>query len=202
MSIIKFKLQEVPHPKGEEAKHYYPVVANEDKLTAEEFCEQIHQRCTLTKSDIWAVMKGAAQILTEHLSNGMRVELPELGTFAASIVSDEPITDVDDKLIARHLRIDNIDFTPRMALMKELHRVNFHRTDQVVKHRAVLTDQQLIESVKSLCAESPTHSFDCMDFQSKIGVRRTKACALLSELTERGVLQKYGKWNSPYYTMA
>lgn len=201
MPTIKFKLQEVPHAKDEEAKSFYPIVANGGKLTADAFCELIHQRSTLTKSDIWAVMMDAAQVLAENLSNGTRVELPELGTFAPSVVSDEPIRDLEDKQIARHLRVDTIDFTPRTALMKSMLNVSFHRADQMVKRRAVLTDQQLLESVEKLCAESVNHSFDCQDFQRILGIRRTKACTLLRELTEKGVLLKQGKRNSPYYTL-
>ena len=36
MSTIKFRLKETPHAKGEEAKGYYPIIANEGKLTAED----------------------------------------------------------------------------------------------------------------------------------------------------------------------
>ena len=201
MPTIKFKLQEVPHPKSEEAKDFYPILASWDKLSAEDFTRLIHERCSLTEGDVMNVLINAANILSEKLSNGTRVEVPELGTFAPSIVSDEPIHDLDDKLIARRLRVDTLDFTPRTSLMYEMRQVSFHRADQMVKRRAVLTDQQLMECVQALCVESPTHSFDRQTFQQKLGIRPTKACGLLRELTEKGVLLKQGKHNSPYYTL-
>ena len=201
MSTIKFRLKETPHAKGEEAKSYYPIVANEDKFTAEDLCRVINERCTVTEGDIWAVMMNMADVLTEKLANGTRVELPELGTFAPSIVSKEPITDLDDKLIARRLRIDTIDFTPRTALMKRLHEVTFHRAEQMVKRRVNVTDEELMAHIQALCEASPTHSFERSDFQLKTGVSRTTACHLLRELTEKGVLLKQGRKNSPYYAM-
>ena len=201
MTTIKFKLQESPLSKGKEVKSYYPVVANENKLSAKDFCRLIHDRCTLTESDIWAVMMNAAQLLVENLSNGTRVEMPVLGTFAPSIVSDGAITDLDDKLIARRLRIDTIDFSPRSALIKDMQGVNFHRAEHMVKSRVDLSHQELLEHIQALCEESPMHSFNREDFQSKTHFSRTRACRMLRQLTEEGVLLKLGKRNAPYYTL-
>ena len=201
MSTIKFRLKETPHAKSEEAKGYYPIIANEGKLTAEDLCRIIHQRSTVTEGDIWAVMKNMASILTESLASGTRVELPELGTFAPSVVSDEPIADLDDRLIARRLRIDTIDFTPRTTLMKNLQDVTFHRAEQWVKERVQMTEQQLMEHLQALCEASPTHTFGRIDFQIKTGLCKTKACHLLRELTDKGILVKSGKRNSPYYML-
>ena len=201
MSTIKFRLKETPHAKGEETKSYYPIIANEGKLTAEDLCRIIHERSTVTEGDIWAVMKNMAGILTESLSSGTRVELPELGTFAPSIVSDGSITDLDDRLIARRLRIDTIDFTPRTSLMKNLQDVTFHRAEQWVKKRVQVSEQQLIEHIQALCEASPNHSFNREDFQQKTGLSRTRACLLLRELTEKGILLKLGRRNSPCYML-
>ena len=201
MSIIRFKLQESPVSNDKGEKIYYPVVVEESKFTAEDFCRTIHERCTLTEGEVWAVMISAAEIIAEQLSNGKRVELPALGTFAPSIVSDTPITNAGDAQIARCLRMDTIDFKPLAALMKRMHHVSYHRAQQVVKKCVTLTDEQLLEHIHTLHQSSPNHTFDRHDFQTSVGYGRAKACNVLRELTEKGIIIKQGKRNSPYYTL-
>lgn len=201
MPIIQFNLQESPHAKDEEAKSYYPVVANSDKLTVQELCRLINERCTLTESDVLGVMMSAAHIIAENIARGSRVELPELGVFAPSIVSDEPITDVDNRQIARHLRVNTINFRPSASLMKQVPDVTFRRVDKPVIRRVSQTEQQLLACIQKLCEALPLRAFDRQDFQEETGFSRTRACEVLRELTARGIIVKQGKQNSPYYTL-
>ena len=200
-STIKFKLQEVPHPKGEKAKSYYPVVADDEKFSAEDLISMIQEHSTFSQGEIAGVMMDMARIIAAKLSDGVRVELPSLGVLSPSIVSNEPITDVDDKLIARNLRVDTIDFAPFASLKKSMHNVRFHRVQGFVQKRVSLSEQELMECIRALCDESADKSFDRDGFQQKTGYKQTKACRVLKTLTEKGVLLKQGKRNSPYYTL-
>lgn len=201
MSTIRFQLQEAPHPKGEETKKYYPIVANGNKITAEQVCSMINGNCTITEADVWGVMISVAKVIADNISSGNRVELPGIGTFAPSIVSDEPIIDVNNRQIARNLRIDTIDFRPCKSLMKSMEDVTFHRTDPLVVERISHTDQQLLECIRTLCATSPHHIFYRQQFQDELGCSCAKACSVLRQLTEKGLIVKLGKSNSPYYTL-
>lgn len=201
MSTIQFQLQETPQPKSGETKSYYPIVAYGNKLSAEQLCQVINEGCSLTEGDVLGVMVSAAKVIANNVSCGKRVELPGIGTFAPSIVSDEPITDVSDRQIARHLRIDTIDFRPCKSLMKQMENVTFHRSDPLVVERISHTDQQLLDCIRALCAASPHHIFYRQQFQDKLGCGRAKACSALRQLTEKGFIVKLGKSNSPYYAL-
>lgn len=201
MSDIQFQLQEAPHPKGEEAKSYYPVVAYGNKFTAEQVCRSINESCSLTEGDVLGVMVSVAKLIAENISSGNRVELPGIGTFAPSIVSDEPITDVNNRQIARRLRIDTIDFRPCKSLMNRMEDVTFRRADASVIERTSHSEQQLLACIRDLCAASPLHIFYRRQFQDELGCSRAKACSVLRRLTEKGLIVKLGMTNSPYYAL-
>lgn len=201
MPTIRFQLQEAPHSKGEKAKSYYPVVAYGNKITPEQVCRTINESCTLTEADVRGVMVSVAKVIADSISSGNRVELPGIGTFAPSIVSDEPITDVNDRQIAHRLRIDTIDFRPCKSLMNRVEEVSFRRFDSSVVERISHTDEQLLACVRDLCAASPHHIFYRQQFQDELGCSCAKACSVLRQLTEKGVIVKMGKSNSPYYAL-
>lgn len=201
MSTIQFQLQESPLPKAGEAKSFYPVVAYGNKISGEQLCHAIDERCSLTEGDVLGVMVSVAKLIADNISCGRRVELPGIGIFAPSIVSDEPISDVNDRQIARHLRIDTIDFRPCKSLMNSMEEVTFHRAEPLVLERISHTDQQLLEIIRKLCSASPIHTFDRQQFQNELGCSRAKACSVLRQLTEKGLIVKLGKSNSPYYAL-
>lgn len=76
MSTIQFQLQEAPRPKGKEEKSYYPVVAYGNKISGDQLCHAINERCSLTESDVLGVMVSVAKLIADNISCGRRVELP------------------------------------------------------------------------------------------------------------------------------
>ncbi len=199
---ITFRLQEIPHAKDEMLRGYFPVLAHSARITSADLCRMIQERCTATEGDVKGVMSAMAQVMKQALAEGMRVEVPELGSFSPSISSDQPITDVADKQIARHLRIDNVNFHPKATLMKDFGRVAFRRADKVVTASPMHTDAELIDCIRTYYAEHPDEVMDRLSFQTLTGYGRTTAYKVLSHLVREGLLEKKGRPNSPYYVIA
>lgn len=66
MSIISFSLRELPRFTEESPVGYYPVVANAGKFTPEQLYETVQNRCTVTSTDIVAVMDALVNVVAEN----------------------------------------------------------------------------------------------------------------------------------------
>ncbi len=199
---ITFKLQEIPHAKDKELRGYFPVLAHSARITSAELCHMIQERCTATEGDVKGVMSAMAQVMAQALAEGARIEVPELGSFSPSISSTEVITDAADKQIARHLRIDNINFHPKATLMKDFGKVTFRRAEKVVRKTPTHTDAELIDCIRAFYAEHPGDVMDRLSFQTLTGYGRTTAYKVLSRLVREGLLEKRGRPSAPYYMIA
>ena len=81
---IKSALRKNPQDKAAAAK-YYPTVVLSQEMTQKQIVEQIADRCTLTGSDIKAVLDALMTVIKRSLANGSPVRLGDLGSFRPSV---------------------------------------------------------------------------------------------------------------------
>ena len=77
---IKPSLRKNPQDKAAAAKYYAQVVLAPE-MTQRQIVEQIADRCTLTGSDIKAVLDALMTVIKRNLANGSPVRLGDLGGF-------------------------------------------------------------------------------------------------------------------------
>lgn len=82
--LIKSALRKNPQDKDAAAK-YYPTVVLSQEMTQKQIVEQIADRCTLTGSDIKAVLDALMTVIKRGLANGSPIRLGDLGSFRPSI---------------------------------------------------------------------------------------------------------------------
>ena len=81
---IRPALRKNPQDKDAVAKYYAQVVLAPE-MTQRQIVEQIADRCTLTGSDIKAVLDALMTVIKRNLANGSPVRLGDLGSFRPSI---------------------------------------------------------------------------------------------------------------------
>lgn len=81
---IKPALRKNPQDKAAAAKYYAQVVLAPE-MTQKQIVEQIADRCTLTGSDIKAVLDALMTVIKRNLANGSPVRLGDLGSFRPSV---------------------------------------------------------------------------------------------------------------------
>lgn len=81
---IKPALRKNPQDKAAAAKYYAQVVLAPE-MTQKQIVEQIADRCTLTGSDIKAVLDALMVVIKRNLANGSPVRLGDLGSFRPSV---------------------------------------------------------------------------------------------------------------------
>lgn len=81
---IKSALRKNPQDKTAAAK-FYPTVVLSQEMNQKQIIKQIADRCTLTGSDIKAVLDALMTVIKTCLENGSPVRLGDLGSFRPSI---------------------------------------------------------------------------------------------------------------------
>lgn len=203
MPTIEFNLHETPHAANSSAESYFPVVVERNKVTEHHICEYAMTSTTLNEADIKAAFSMLSQYLAEHLASGDRVELPGIGSLVLRIGSDEPITDYNDKQIARNLSVRGITFTPKKELMQTISQdIHFHRAKNIHQTAPALTDEELVGRLQAYILAG--HQTDLLraDIQKATGYSKTRTNTNLPGWIERGLLIKLGIPRAPYYRLA
>ena len=81
---IKPALRKNPQDKAAAAKYYAQVVLAPE-MKQKQIVDQIADRCTLTGSDIKAVLDALMVVIKRNLANGSPVRLEDLGSFRPSV---------------------------------------------------------------------------------------------------------------------
>ena len=203
MPIIEYDLFELPHATNSSADGFYPVVADSKKVTESDICEYAENSTTLNAADIKATFSMLARYLIERLANGDRVELPGIGSLELRIGSDEPITDCDDKQVARNIKVRSIGFTPKKEMLQAIvNDIHFHRVKSPHKTVPALTDEELVSRLQAYIRSGHDPLLTRAVIQHLTGYTRSRTSNNISGWIERGLLIKLGNPRAPYYRLA
>lgn len=173
--------------------HVAVTIVNSKLTTTKELSEHINHACSVTESDVAAVLQALGKCVCEELLDGNRVELEHLGTFSLSLTCGNK--KLEDRVTKRDIRVKNILFAP-CAEMKEAMRTadivsggpnpNKRLSDEVIERR--------------LMAYFEGHEFmQRHHFESVCECSRYTATKKLKELVKSGKLRALGSKNSRFY---
>ena len=73
---VQFEFAPIPQTKGKNKElRYYPRVVNRHLIETDEIAEELQTACSLTESDVVAVLKALSHSLSTYLMRGERVHL-------------------------------------------------------------------------------------------------------------------------------
>lgn len=140
--MIKYIIRSKKSPATKAVK-YYVQVAPVDVDTLSEIIKRIEARCTVSGTDIKAVLYALEQEVLESLMNGRSVRLGELGSFRITLRSHGAMTPEEArKQGARMIRCANVQFTKSGAMRRALQLRNLTFTLQPDIHNAELEVEQ------------------------------------------------------------
>lgn len=203
MPTIEYDLYELPHAANSSADGFYPVVAYSNKVTESDICEYAEKSTTLNAADIKATFSMLARYLIERLANGDRVELPGIGCLELRIGSDEPITDCDDKQVARNIKVRTIGFIPKREMVQAIvSDIHFHRVKRPHKTVPALTDAELVSRLQAYILQGHNPLLTRAVIQHLTGYTKSRTNNNIPGWIERGLLIKQGTARAPYYRLA
>ena len=168
-------------------------VVNSKLTTTKELAEYINFACSVTESDIAAVLQALGKCVCDELLDGNRVEIDHIVTFSLSLTCGRK--KLEDRVTKNDIRVKNILFTP-CAEMKQAMRgadivsggpnPNKRLTDEVIERRVAkyLDEHEYMQR---------------REFESVCECSRYTATRKLKELVRSGKLRAMGSKNVRFY---
>ena len=193
---IEFDIYPSPSSSGEEGKKtYHARVANSMTIATNEIAQSIHKRCTLTVSDIKAVLHELHDELIYHLCNGNSVHLEGIGYFRLTLSAPKEITPTN--MHRQNISIKAVDFRADKSLKIALtEKAEFKRTTH--KHRSALLDIYEIDALLVDYFETNQY-LTRRRFEQLCDFTSSTAARHLKRLLDEGRLKNTNTKQSPVY---
>lgn len=191
---IKFEFYRTPVTAGTRKKRYYPKVMHARRVDTEKLAQEIHQCCTLTVSDVRAVLIALSEQLASHLENGERVHVEGLGSFYVTLKAPEVR---DPKTVrASSVRVKTVRFCPDMELKELLEGAEIKRSDWR-PHSRVWTSAEMDARLADYFQRETFLTRRI--FQELFVLTKTTALRYIRQLVAEGKLQNTGTRTQPVY---
>ena len=173
----------------------HPRLRLNGKVSTAQLRARIQKHCTLTETDVVAVLDALSRAMGEELAEGKQVHLDGIGFFRPNLVSTGPVTEKTKRKNTK-VRLKGIVYRPDQLLMDEVGKVKVQRT-RFSFHSSKLTD----EEIDALLTEFfTTHDFvQRKSFQLLCSMTQSTASRHLHRLCEEGKLKNVGLPKQPVY---
>ena len=168
-------------------------VVNSKLTTTKELAEYINFACSVTESDIAAVLQALGKCVCDELLDGNRVEIDYIGTFSLSLTCGRK--KLEDRVTKNDIRVKNILFTPCVEMKQAMRGADIVSGGPNPNKR--LTDEVILRRLAKYFEE---HEFmQRREFESVCECSRYTATKKLKELVKAGKLRAMGAKNVRFY---
>lgn len=194
---IKYEIHNIENSQGTGEKRVFIQLRNNKAMTTDELAKKIQEACTVTPSDVKAVMAEICHIAIRELASGNRFYLPEIGYLSLSVGNTPPTLKPNGKITGKDIYLRNINFKPEKKFLKEVQEnVRFVKSDYTTLSTKY-TEEKLWSRVEEYLS---SHRYITRrDMRSEFGLSDYKAKQWLDRFVGSGKLTKEGTWHQPLY---
>ena len=196
---ILFDWYEDPKPsnkqQGENGNTLHPRIKYNGSTGTDVLRRRIQERCSLTETDVTAVLDALSHIMGQELAEGRQVHLDGIGYFHPCLTTTEPVT-VDTKRKVTKVKLKAIQFRADQTLKNEFGVLKV----KILKGGLDFTQLTNEEIDLQLTKYFRTHPFMRRhDFQYLCGMARSTAMRHIRRLRDEGKLKNMGGAMQPIY---
>lgn len=147
---IKFEFYESPVSNGEKSANYHARTISLRTVTTDQIARDIHEKSSLTTSDVKAVIVELSNEIAFHLGESERVHIEGIGYFQATLKCDKEID--PQKTRAQSVWFKSVKYRADQELKKKLKYIKTERS-AIKSHSARLTNEEVDEKVSAFLAE-------------------------------------------------
>lgn len=193
---ILFEWYENPVPNNQtDKKTIHARITLNGKVETDDIRHKIQARCSLTETDVSAVLDALSHVMGEELAEGRQVHLDGIGYFHPTLKCEEGIT-MDTKRKNEKVKLKGIKFRADQALKNEVGPVKLKNISHG-GHSSKLSNAEIDIRLKAYFAEHQLMTR--LDFQQICGFMRSKATEHLKRLKEEGKIENIGRRMQPIY---
>ena len=195
---ILFDWYENPKTKDKQGEELtlHPRIKLNGSVTTAELRRYIQEYCSLTKTDVSAVLDALSHFVGRELGEGRQVHLDGICYFTPALTCTEPVT-LETKRKSTKVKLKGINFRPDKALRSEIGSIKVSPLKMRTLNKKKLTlDEIKLRIVNFLKTKDfLTRS----DVQTICGMTRTTASRTVKQLCDEGVLENRGLIKQPVY---
>ena len=192
---IEYDFYRNPNSQGSNQKRYHARVVSSDRITTDELAEEIQNECSLTITDVKAVLIALGDKLAKHLGDGSKVHLEGIGYFQVNLQCKEEVCST------RSVRSDNVEFKSVSYradndLKKHLKKQKIQRSQTKI-HSVEMTEEEID---RKLMDYFKTHdALTRSQFEVLCTQVKSTAHRILQKLVKDGKLKNVSTKQHPVY---
>ena len=192
---IEYDFYRNPNSQGTDKKRYHARVVSSDRISTDELAEEIQKECSLTITDVNAVLIALGDKLVKHLGDGSKVHLEGIGYFQVNLQCKEEVR------TTRSVRSDNVEFKSVSyradnELKKHLKKQKIQRSQTKI-HSVEMTEEEIDQKLTDYFKTNDTltrSQFEVLCTQVKSTAHR-----ILQKLVKDGKLKNVSTKQHPVY---
>ena len=192
---IEYDFYRNPNSQGTNKKRYHARVVSSDRISTDELAEEIQNECSLTITDVKAVLIALGDKLAKHLGDGSKVHLEGIGYFQVNLQCKEEVC------TTRSVRSDNVEFKSVSyradnELKKHLKKQKIQRSQTKI-HSVEMTEEEIDQKLMDYFKTNDTltrSQFEVLCTQVKSTAHR-----ILQKLVKDGKLKNVSTKQHPVY---
>ena len=192
---IEYDFYRNPNSQGTNKKRYHARVVSSDRISTDELAEEIQKECSLTITDVKAVLIALGDKLAKHLGEGSKVHLEGIGYFQVNLQCKEEVR------TTRSVRSDNVEFKSvsyrsDTEMKKHLRNQKIQRSQTRI-HSREMTEEEIDQKLSDYFKTHDTltrSQFEVLCTQVKSTAHR-----ILQKLVKDGKLKNVSTKQHPVY---
>ena len=194
---IHYDIHTLNNAEGEGKERKYVVLQQREPMTEEEMEKQIQENCSLTASDVKAVLSEIKSMVVRQLSQGSRFCLPGIGWLLLSAGLAKAAQDPNHKITGKDIYLRGIQFREDKKLFTEItHQVNFVNS-KYTSLSVNYTTEELWSKVSNYLSHNTFITRKIM--RSEFGLSEYKFNQWLKRFVEESKLVKEGTKHMSFY---
>ena len=192
---IEYEFYRNPDSQGTKKKRYHARVVPTGRISTDQLAQEIQKECTLTVSDVKSVLIALADKMAEHLGEGRKVHLKDIGYFQVNLHCKEEVR-TTHAVRSENVEFKSVSFRADTNLKESLKKQKIRRSKNK-PHSMPMTEQQIDEKLTEHFAQKPI--LTRRDFQFLCLQMKSTACRILRKLVEEGKLKNISTPRNPVY---
>lgn len=194
---ILFDWYEDPKPSNrqQEEKTLHPRIKYNGSTSTRALSRRIQERCSLTETDVTAVLDALSHIMGQDLADGKQVHLDGIGYFSPTLTCSEPVTAATKRKLTK-VKLKAINFRADKDLKSEFGTLKVKCLKGSLEFKRLSKE----EIDRRLTNYFKTHQFlRRTDFQDVCPMPRSTAMGHIRRLRNEGKLKNMGGLMQPIY---
>ena len=196
---ISFDWYENPvSPDKPEEKRFHPRIIANGQIDTKDLRSRIQSRCSLTETDVTAVLDALSQVMGEELCEGRQVHLDGIGYFYPTLTATEEIA-ADTPRRNTKVKLKGIQFRSDQKLKNSVGHIKIKQMKRII-HSPKLSETDIDSRLRKYFTDHQI--MQRSDFQDITGMVRSTAMIHIRRLRTKGKLLNIGIPSQPIYVPA